>query len=272
MSENGTSPALAAFLLQLGGVGRSPRTLELYRYIIDRYEATGLEPLEYLAGLNGKMALITRRYHARVLRYFFDWCIKHGHLVANPLAGLHFPEPPPTPKRPFSDEDVRRLVGACRSPRERAIVLVLFDTGIRASELCALRTADVDMEGGALKITGKGGKVRMITVNGVALEALRECIQGSKGTVFPELNHDRGRLYYLLECIAKRAGVQGAYPHRFRHTFACNFLEAGGDIGNLRLLLGHATWAMSALYAAFYEQQRAMAAQRKLSSAARLFS
>ena len=271
MAGNGTSPTLAAFLLELGCEGRSPRTLEQYRYIIERYEATGLEPLEYLANLNGKVALVTSRYHARALRYFFGWCVKHDLMESSPLAGLRFPEPPLPPKRPFSDEEVRRLLAACRTPRQRAILLVLFDTGIRASELANLRTADVDVEGGVLLIMGKGAKVRMVSVSGVALEALKECMDGANGTVFPELDHNHDRLHYLLECIAKRAGVQGAYPHRFRHTFASNFLGAGGDIGNLRLLLGHSTWAMSARYAAFYEQQRAMAAQRRLSSAARLF-
>ena len=252
-------PMLARFLLELEGQGRSQRTLALYRYIIERFQGSGTaDPVVYLASLDGAMQLVTRRYHGRILRFYFGWCIKHGRKGPNPLAGLRFSEPPLPPRRPYTQEDVVHLLAACRTPRERAILLLLHSTGMRASEVAGVCSEDV--AGDVLILLGKGSKRRSVALSAEVLKAMRLCFNGS-GPVFPGLN--RGNLCDILRRLGRRAGVEHVHAHRFRYTLAHRFLEAGGDIGNLRLILGHATFAMTARYAAYFESERAVIAHRR---------
>lgn len=257
---------LARFLLELQTEGRSPHTVRVYRCIIGQWQASGLDALQWLLSLDGSLNLSSRRFYGRKLHRYLKWCVAHGHLDPDPLAGLCFREPPPTPQRPFSDDQVRSLLAACESEAERAIILLLYDTGIRASELVGLEAEDVDFEEGTLRIAGKGNKVRMVAASLPILEALRGRVNGS-GPVFP---FDYQQVHRLVKAIGKRASVQDVHCHRFRHTFADAYLRAGGDRGDLRLLLGHSSYKMVDRYCSYFEQERAVAAHRRLSPAARL--
>lgn len=254
------TPTLARYLLHLESQGRSRPTVQTYRYVIGQWERAGQGPLEYLACLNhGSVSVLTRAYYGGILQGFFAWQVQAGLLALNPLAGLRFRKPPPKPVRPFSPGELTAMLGAARTPAERAIVLVLYQTGLRASELAGLRWEDVDWETRVITVAGKGNRGRLVAIEGAALEAIRAL--DSSGHLFPGM--DGHRLYLTVRDIGHRAGVVHAHPHRFRHTFAHEFLKAGGDIGDLRLLLGHTTWAMTAKYAAYFESERAVAAHRR---------
>jgi integrase len=148
---------------------------------------------------------------------------------------------------------------------------------MRASELVALSVGDVDWEAGTLLIrNGKGGKNRRVAPGERALGALRAYLTAERirrGWLFPGLNGGHLRadsLYHLVERLGERAGISGANVHRFRHTFAHEFLAAGADVGDLQQLLGHSTIAMSLRYGRYFAADRALEASRKYNPADRL--
>ena len=243
------------FLLSLEAQGLCAGSLEVYRHILSRWHRSDVaDPAEYLAGLPSRHM---RAQHGIILRRYFRWCVEGGYLSENPLAGLHFREPRPEPVRPFSDGEIARLLAACLLPLEHAVIVVLLDTGMRASELCGLRWTDLTE--GVVRVRGKGQKTRFLALSERALVAL-EIARGNDGRV---LDVDYRALYRLVLRVGKRAGVEDVHPHRFRHSFAHSWLAKGGDIGDLRVLLGHASFQMTARYASFYEGERAVAAHRK---------
>ena len=258
------SPVLARYLLHLESQGRSRPTIQTYRYVIGQWERAGFGPLEYLACLNhGSVSVLTRAYYGGILQGFFAWQVQAGLLALNPLAGLRFRKPPPKPVRPFSAGEVAAMLGTCQTAAERAIVLVLYQTGLRASELTGLRGQDIDWETKVITVVGKGNRGRLVAIAGATLEAIR-ALDGV-GYLFPGMNGHR--LYVTVRDIGRRAGVVHAHPHRFRHTFAHAFLVAGGNAVDLKILLGHSTWRMVELYTAYYETERALEAHRRFMSA-----
>lgn len=156
------------------------------------------------------------------------------------------------------DEVVRLLDSARKTGRERtrnkAILLILLDTGIRASELCGLRLSD--LADTSLRVMGKGGKERFVPVTPMALAALVAYLEtrppGKRhAPVF--LSEDgnqltRDALRRLVGRLGDRAGVHNVHPHRFRHTFAINYLLNGGDPYTLQMILGHSTMDMVKRY------------------------
>jgi integrase/recombinase XerD len=132
--------------------------------------------------------------------------------------------------------------------RDRAVLLVLLDTGLRASELCDLTIADYDQKQGRLHIRhGKGNKGRYVFLGDVARKAVWRYLADRPGhepgqPLFAtgRGNHlERNALRHLVQGCAERAGVEGATVHRWRHTFAINYLRNGGSVLELQRLMGH---------------------------------
>lgn len=226
----------------------------------------------WLASLYNLYSRWTIRDYFLTLRTFYAWAVAQGDTPCNPLDGLAVPKAPDIPKRPYSRSELRRLLRAAGSdPRDMAILLLLIATGMRASELVGLSMDDVDWEAGVLLIRqGKGGKSRRVAPGPCALDALRRYLEACRirrGRLFP-LRPDS--LYHRIVRLGERAGVPGATVHRFRHTFAHMFLENGGDVGDLKEILGHSTLAMSLRYASYFAGERALDAQRRFNPADRL--
>ena len=140
--------------------------------------------------------------------------------------------------------------------RNRAIILLLLDTGLRASEICALRISDLNIRNATLKTLGKGGKERIIPFSPRTGQAIWKYLASRKNDRLTDplfitlTGHqlDRDQLRRLLGRIGTRAQVPNVHPHRFRHTFAINYLRNGGDSFTLQLLLGHSTMEMVRTY------------------------
>lgn len=157
--------------------------------------------------------------------------------------------------------------------RDQAILLCLVDTGIRATELCELRMKDVSIVGREIDVFGKGSKERTLPMSEDTAKAIDDYLaneRGSASALAPLFaSHtddalDRGSLRQLIQRIGERAGVRNAHPHRFRHTFAINFLRNGGDPYSLQVILGHSTMEMVKEYLAL-AQADLEAAHRKAS-------
>lgn len=191
---------------------------------------------------------------------------------------------------PYAEADVRRMLDACdytaewstlqgthtrrsTAKRDRAMLLVLVDTGLRASEICALKIADFDRRAGRLTVRhGKGDKGRNVYPGQSARSALWKYLQERQAarradtgdsTLHPNeplfaTNSNghltRDNLLHTVQRIAQRAGVPHANLHRFRHTFAINFLRNGGNVYALQDLLGHADLETVRIYLKVLDQ------------------
>ena len=191
------------------------------------------------------------------------------------------------PVETFTKEELEKIMKACvymreaqtetrkkftmRRPsahRDQAIVLVLLDTGLRATELCSLIVNDVDLKTGKVTVRhgvaggAKGGKGRTVYLGKVARKAVwrylasREDGDDPKAPLF--ISHadrpfNKDSLRVLINRLGERAEVQKTYPHKFRHTFAITYLRSGGDVFTLQSLLGHGTLDMVRHYAQIAE-------------------
>lgn len=241
------------FLLELSTDSHSPHTVREYGATIQRWQRSGLSPVDYLATIHVKAS--TRTMRGIVIRRFLSWCVAHGYESENPLASIRFHAPPAPCVCPFSRAEVEALLFACpaadRHALDRAIILCLLKLGLRASELVSIDSGDLN--GDTLTIRGKGGKTRILATTGL-LGALRTVC---------EAGLDYQTLYRRVKAVGHRANVSGCNPHRFRHTFACNCLESGMDVLALQTLLGHSSLSMTQRYVLFGEATRALTAHKR---------
>jgi integrase/recombinase XerD len=222
-------------------------------------------------------------YNAFVaLKSFYRW-LSDEEGVPNPMDRICTPRVPEPVINPLSEEQVKAVLKACERDkptqrgdqrpfsrlrptriRDRAIVIVLLDTGLRASELCRLRVEDIDLgTGRALVREGKGGKGRVVYLGTRALSALVRNIKGKReGAAFTTTGDselDRGQLRHLISRLGERAGIESLHPHRFRHTFATEFLRNGGGLLPLQRILGHSSLEMVRRYARIVDSDLARA-------------
>ena len=188
--------------------------------------------------------------HQRAIRRFFTWLAAEGeipHNVARDVPLVRLPQQEP---KAISEEDMRRLLDRLpkESPRDRAIVLLLADTGCRVGGLVSLTLDSLDLEGRAASVVEKGAKARRIYYTTPTAEALRLYLMVRPETdsralfvtqAGKPITHNGIKL--MLERVGKRAGVKGRVnPHSFRHSFARSFLKNGGNLAALGRILGHA--------------------------------
>ena len=147
--------------------------------------------------------------------------------------------------------------------RDAAIILVLMDTGLRASELCALTVANYDQKRGRLHVLdGKGGKARYVVLGSRSQRAVwrylarRDGVRPTDALFTSKLSRpiERNNLRHMLIAVGRSAGVEKVTVHRFRHTFAIQFLRNGGNLFVLKELLGHESLDMVMRYARVAEQ------------------
>ena len=212
----------------------------------------------------------TIQTYARSARAFFHWLVHRELLERNPFDRVAFPKVGKPLIRTIEPEEFERLLLACTPPgevgaladraaaRNRAILWLLYDTGIRLSELCGLRTGDFDRKHGMIVVLGKGSKERRIALGTNCLRNLLYYLDrhrpdaeelsewGSAGEDHLFLAETRRPLTIngvtlLFARIRKRAGITGKRisPHIFRHTFAIRYLVLGNDPFSLQELLGH---------------------------------
>jgi integrase/recombinase XerD len=162
---------------------------------------------------------------------------------------------------PLSAEQVRRIAAAAGNNRDRAIVLALADTGMRASELCGLKNGDY--ADGRMHIRhGKGDKARFVVAGVRTQKAIWRYLteRGETQLEDPLFATQTGRpmrrdhLRSILAGLGREAQVENVHPHRFRHTFAITYLRNGGNVLELKELLGHSSLVMVMRYARLAEQ------------------
>jgi integrase/recombinase XerC len=210
---------------------------------------------EHRRGLGGSS--LQRRLSA--CRSFFRWLLKHGQLASNPAQGMRGPKAPRKLPQVLDADEMTRLVevptDSVLGKRDRAILELFYSSGLRLSELCALRWDALDLADGVVRVTGKGGKTRIVPVGRHAREALenwrRESTPAAQSPVFPGRNGPISprAVQLRLRQLAQSQGIwKRVYPHLLRHSFASHLLESSGDLRGVQELLGHADIATTQIY------------------------
>jgi integrase/recombinase XerD len=279
--------AVELFLAAKSAEGASPKTIEWYRMVLGRAARdlggdraldalTAPELRDWLLTLRTTLAPVSVAGYVRGLKAFGNWCAAEELVEAKALRGLRRPRVPHKLVEPLSDEALRRLLDGA-SIRDRAILLLFFDTGLRLSELAGLRTADLRPDG-SVKVMGKGARERIVPVGTTARQALARYLRqgdGSRadGVIFRSRRGGalgwRG-IQQAFRRLKLRAGIPGrCSPHTLRHTFARAYLVNGGDAFSLQRILGHASLDMVKRYVALADTDLA-ARHRAASPADRL--
>jgi integrase/recombinase XerC len=210
---------------------------------------------EHRRGLSPKS--VQRRLSA--VRSWFQWLLKHGHVSANPAAGIRAPKASRKLPQVLDPDEAARLVevptDAPLGKRDRALLELFYSSGLRLSELCGLRWRDLDLDDGIVTVLGKGSKQRVVPVGSHARKALAEwrgesgaardahVFPGRSGAITPRAVQLR------LRQLAQRQGLfKRVHPHLLRHSFASHVLESSGDLRGVQELLGHADIATTQIY------------------------
>lgn len=223
-----------------------------------------------------------RTYTASVLA-FVRWLYKEEFIERDIAKNVKKPKAPQAQKQPYSDDDLRHLLDAAKrtrnGTRDYAMLCVLLDCGLRASELCNLTLEQVLTAQNILFIRhGKGQKDRAVPFSHETSKAILRYVmkQRRSDSSYLFVSERGGKLLpnsllQLIERLAKSVGVDGANVHRFRRSFAVGFLRNGGDSLILQRLMGHTTLQMVNTYVALVNEdlQRSHAAASPLANLAR---
>ncbi|BCJ85824.1 site-specific tyrosine recombinase XerD [Effusibacillus dendaii] len=260
--------------------GLSQNTLESYQRDLIGYteflRQNGIEDIDqtrrasiigYLAGLQ-KMGRATTTISRNLasIRSFYGFLLRDGLIEGDPTANLESPKVEKKLPQVLSVQDVERLL---ESPdlrthagiRDKAMLELLYASGIRVSELVSLNIEDVNINMGFLKCFGKGSKERIIPLGAVALKILDQYMNRSRQSLVRDaserslfLNHHGQRLtrqgfWKIIKKYAKAANIKKEItPHTFRHSFATHLLENGADLRSVQEMLGHADISTTQIY------------------------
>lgn len=245
----------------------------------------GLDPNIFQLRKNGKthrLANKTLRNHLVTLSSFFRWFSEEFE-ISNPMKKVPAPRFAKVPIESFKREEIQALIkisGHSRraktqnrqtyvmkrntATRDKAIILTLLDTGLRAAEFCSLIINNLDMGTGKITVQpghdggAKGGKGRFVVLGRVGRRAVWRYLAEREKCADPMAPLFQARyssplspngLRQLISRLGKRAGISPCYPHRFRHTFGITYLRSGGDVFTLQSLLGHSSLDMVQHYA-----------------------
>lgn len=236
----------AAFLVENGGQATlDDVTLVQARAFIGHLQArtSRYENHAFRSEIEGGLSSRTIHAYVRVLKVFGNWLHEEGFVNASPFERLKRPKLGQTMIQVLSDDEIRRLIG-CIKPdtvlgaRAHAMVLLLLDTGIRASELCSLKMSDTDLKQGSIKVMGKGRKERMVPFGGMTKKSLIRYIHAYRREPASEeidrlfLSEHGTQIRYeglaqVIRRLAKAADIPRLHAHLFRHTFAVRYLMNG---------------------------------------------
>jgi len=251
---------------QLQGI--SPRTLSDYEggtgqfvvYLEDNdLPLTTASVRRFLSTLD--VGPVTLGIRIKVLRTFCRWLHGERYLKTDVMAPIPNPKVPTVFPYVLAEDDIRKLIMvAKKKPRDLALVLVMLDTGIRASECCNLTLDDVDLEGKSLLIrNGKGQKQRLTFFSDTTARAISRWLAYRPSDTFDDavfisqrtgMRLNRNSLAMAIKRLGERAGIKGTRvsPHTLRHTFATAWIRNGGDTHSLQKMMGHTTTRMAERY------------------------
>ncbi len=282
----------ASFRRHLRAEGRSERTATIYGQAIRFFSAwltaqgrpatvqefTRSAVRAWLAELADLREPSTVRTRYKGLRRFARWLVEEGELDVDPMAKLEVPHVVDRPVPVLDDAELAALLKTCAGRtfadrRDEAVFRLLLDCGLRVSELSGLDVDDVDLDREMALVTGKGNKVRPVYFGARTTRAIDRYLRERRSH---RLAHDpalllsqRGRLSPdgvrdALRVRGLAAGIDNLHPHRFRHTWAHDYLLAGGQERDLKRLAGWTSDVMLERYGSSAADVRAREATKRM--------
>jgi site-specific recombinase XerD len=298
------------FLFSLQAEGRAPRTHEYYYKLLKHFLSyaksqgwpdsinsldakrireflswVGSRNIEYIAG-NGshrfsKSKPSTAWPYYKAIRRLFNWGIEERLVEENPVKDIHFKAPPPPPTQPYEKDELKQFLAVCELDiktgsrfiglRNKAMLLLFIDSGLRLSEQVNLNLADLNLEQKWVRVIGKGNKVGICPFSSKTAKAiwlyLLERKHRAKSDALWVTEEGRqftaSGLASSFVYLKKRAGVNGrGRVHRLRHTSALQYLRGAKDSFLLQLFLRHEDLTMSRRYTQGLKQEEAIKAHR----------
>ena len=279
-SDRVTSPELSAFLdyarvekgLASSSIASYRRDLLKFTAFL-RHRSVALENVtrddirDFLADLvKSGLTASSRARHLVSVRNFFRFLVKDGRVRSDAAAEIDLPQVGLRLPQHLAEGEVDALLARPDSStpaglRDKAMLELLYATGLRVSELVSVRWEDFDLNLGILRCVGKGSKERLIPVGKSALKAVEAYMRSgrppllkSRATSFLFLNRRGGRLsrvgfWKILARYGREAGITTSLtPHLIRHSFATHLLERGADLRSIQLLLGHSDISTTQIY------------------------
>lgn len=263
--------------------GASPHTVAAYRRDLGEYSGflarravttpdavTREDVTAYVADLRARgLAPSTVERRVAALKGFHKFLVREGITENHPTARVPLPKVPARLPDLISIDEADALLSQPFPDgpvglRDRAILEVLYGSGLRASELSGLDITDIDVAAGYLRVFGKGSKERLVPIGGIALTALETYIRAGRQHLRQKasLSADasavflsvRGRrlsrqsVHSLVSAYGQRVGLESLHPHTLRHSFATHMLEGGADLRALQEMLGHADISTTQVY------------------------
>ncbi|MBB1060864.1 tyrosine recombinase XerC [Marilutibacter spongiae] len=246
---------LDAYRRDLAALGDWSATHGLDVLALDAEGVRAFIAAEHRRGLSPKS--LQRRLSA--CRSFYGWLLRQGRIAASPAAAIRAPKAPRKLPQVLDPDEAKALVevptDAPLGLRDRALLELFYSSGLRLSELCALRWRDLDLADALVTVLGKGGKQRSVPLGSHARAALADwraagpagegdpVFPGRNGPITPRAVQLRLRKLALQQGLFKRV-----HPHLLRHSFASHILESSGDLRGVQELLGHADIATTQIY------------------------
>ena len=197
------------------------------------------------------------------IRSFYNYLLREGQVVNNPVQGIRAPKGARKLPKPLDVDQVGRLLDInSQEPlalRDRAMMELLYSSGLRLAELVSLNINDIDMKDATVRITGKGAKTRVVPVGRMARKAIQgwQKIRGQLAAMDEQalFVSKRGKrlsprsIQQRLRYWGQKQALDGTvHPHKLRHSFASHVLESSGDLRAVQELLGHADISTTQIY------------------------
>ena len=253
--------------------GLSKNTISAYRADLDQLSSFARKSLlkvqeadlfAFLASRRGRASSAARL--VSTLKRFYQYCLRERRIDADPTLKLDPPKRAPRFPKSLSEHDVEALLAApdISTPlglRDRAMLETLYASGLRVSELVSLKTFEVDLSAGVVRVMGKGSKERLVPLGEEAIDWINNYLSSSRAALMKRASSHalfvtqrgggmtREAFWHLIRRYGTRA-IPGKKlsPHVLRHAFATHLINHGADLRVVQMLLGHADISTTQIY------------------------